>query len=225
MIVYLKNNTVVASIGGFTNSLRMQHRKPIVNLPKVGTYLGEEIRSLIVVPDNDYLICGSDVHSLEDSTKQHYMYFFDSEYVKQIRVPGFDPHLDIALLSGLMSEEEVELFKKLKKKDNKTPEEEELLHKLTDIRFNAKTVNFSSVYGAGPPKIAKTLKKSLDFAKKLHLAYWSRNKAVKEVSANTITKRIDNQLWLYNPVSKFWYSLRVEKDIFSVLNQGRLCSE
>jgi len=215
-----ENNTVVASIGGFTNSLRMQHRKPIVNLPKVGTYLGEEIRSLITIPNDNYLICGSDVHSLEDSTKQHYMYFFDSEYVKQMRVPGFDPHLDIALLSGLMSEEEVELFKKLKKKDDRTPEEEELLHKLTDIRFNAKTVNFASVYGAGPPKIAKTLKKSLDFAKKLHSAYWSRNKAVKEVSANTITKRIDNQLWLYNPVSKFWYSLRVEKDIFSVLNQG-----
>lgn len=214
------DDTVVASIGGFTNSLRMQHRKPIVNLPKVGTYLGKEIRSLIVVPNDDYLICGSDIHSLEDSTKQHYMYFFDPEYVKQMRVPGFDPHIDIALLAELMNEEEANTYKKLKKKENRTPEEEELLHKLTEIRFNAKTGNFACVYGAGPQKLAKTLKKPLDFAKKLHTAYWKRNKAVKEVSANTITKRVNGQLWLYNPVSKFWYSLRVEKDIFSVLNQG-----
>jgi hypothetical protein len=27
-------------------------------------------------------------------------------------------------------------------------------------------------------------------------------------------------MWLLNPVSKFWYSLRTEKDIFSTLVQG-----
>ena len=27
-------------------------------------------------------------------------------------------------------------------------------------------------------------------------------------------------MWLFNPVSKFWYSLRHEKDKFSTLNQG-----
>ena len=27
-------------------------------------------------------------------------------------------------------------------------------------------------------------------------------------------------MWLYNPVSKFWYSLRSDKDKFSTLNQG-----
>ncbi len=27
-------------------------------------------------------------------------------------------------------------------------------------------------------------------------------------------------MWLYNPVSKFWYNLRNTKDIFSVLNQS-----
>src|SRR5690606_4473867 len=28
------------------------------------------------------------------------------------------------------------------------------------------------------------------------------------------------QMWLYNPISQFWYSLRAEKDKFSTLNQG-----
>ncbi len=213
-------NRVAAKIGGFTNSLRMQHRKPIVNLPKVGTYLGKEIRSLITTPSEDYLICGSDIHALEDTTKQHYMYFFDPEYVNQMRVPGFDPHLDIAKLSGLMTEEEINLYKELKKRKDKTPEEDKEFQRLTELRYDAKTLNFSAVYGAGPPKIAKSLNKSLDFAKKLYDTYWKRNKAVKQVASNVITKRVNNQLWLFNPVSEFWYSLRVEKDIFSVLNQG-----
>ena len=29
-----------------------------------------------------------------------------------------------------------------------------------------------------------------------------------------------DSLWLWNPVSKFWYSLRSDKDKFSTLNQG-----
>lgn len=214
------NNTVVANIGGFTNSLRMQHRKPIVNLPKVGTYLGEQIRGLIVVPNEDYLICGSDISSLEDSTKQHFMYFFDPEYVKQMRVPGFDPHIDIAIRSNIMTEEEGQLYKDLKKNHNRTSEENKIYQELDFKRFQSKTGNFASVYGAGASKLSSVLKCTMEFATNFHEAYWIRNEAVKKVASNTITKKIGEQLWLYNPVSKLWYSLRVEKDIFSVLNQG-----
>jgi hypothetical protein len=46
------------------------------------------------------------------------------------------------------------------------------------------------------------------------------NKAVKLVADSAIRKVIDGQLFVYNPVSRFWYLVRVEKDIFSVLNQG-----
>lgn len=214
------NNTVVANIGGFTNSLRMQHRKPIVNLPKVGTYLGEQIRGLIVIPNEDYLICGSDISSLEDSTKQHFMYFFDPEYVKQMRVPGFDPHIDIAIRSNIMTEKEGQLYKDLKKNSNRTPEENKIYQELDFKRFQSKTGNFASVYGAGASKLSSVLKCTMEFATNFHEAYWVRNEAVKKVASNTITKKIGEQLWLYNPISKLWYSLRVEKDIFSVLNQG-----
>jgi hypothetical protein len=34
------------------------------------------------------------------------------------------------------------------------------------------------------------------------------------------TKIVNDQMWLFNPVSKFWYTLRNERDIFSTLNQG-----
>ena len=95
-----------------------------------------------------------------------------------------------------------------------------LFEKLKKVRGDAKVVNFSAIYGASPAKIAKTLKCDLNFAQGLHTAYWERNKAVKLVANEAIVKTINNQMWLYNPVSKFWYTLRYEKDKFSTLNQG-----
>ena len=59
----------------------------------------------------------------------------------------------------------------------------------------AKTVNFACVYGAGPPKIAKTTGMSLKEAQLLHSTYWRRNKAVKQVANNLEKKIIDGQLF------------------------------
>ena len=88
------------------------------------------------------------------------------------------------------------------------------------VRGKAKVVNFASVYGAGPAKIALTLGCTLKEAQILHKAYWQRNKAVKDVAENCQVKQIGNKKWILNPVSGFWYSLRAEKDRFSTLNQG-----
>lgn len=215
----LSNGTARATIGGFTSTLRFQHRKPIVNLPKVGVFYGEEIRSLIVAP-RGYSICGNDMSALEDTTKQHYMYFFDPEYVKEMRVPGFDPHVDIAIFGKLMTEEEAKTFKELKKKKDRTEKEDKEFHRLSDIRYQGKRLNFASIYGSGAAKLSQLLEKPLSFTTKLHKAYWDRNKAVKEVTDNIITKVVDGNMWLYNPVSTFWYPLRYEKDKFSGLNQS-----
>src|SRR5699024_99673 len=69
-------------------------------------FYGEQIRGSIIAPDEDSVLCGSDMASLEDTTKQHYMYFFDPDYVTQMRIPGFDPHLDIAILANMMTPEQ-----------------------------------------------------------------------------------------------------------------------
>lgn len=205
------DNYIKAEIGGFTNTLRFKHRKPIANLPKVFKFYGDKIRGAIISPDENSILCGSDMSSLEDTTKQHYMYFFDPEYVTQMRVPGFDPHLDIAVLAGMLTPEQSEQHKR-KEVD------------YSQIRNKAKIVNFAGVYGAGPPKIALTTGMPLQQAQKLHKTYWDRNKAVKQVAKSVKTKTtiVDGveQMWLFNPVSKFWYSLRFEKDKFSTLNQG-----
>lgn len=99
-------------------------------------------------------------------------------------------------------------------------DQKELFSQINEKRGQAKVVNFSGVYGAGPPKMAKTLKSTLEFAQNLHTAYWERNKAVKQVESAVVYKELHGQLWLYNPVSRFWYTLRALKDRFSTLNQG-----
>jgi hypothetical protein len=184
-----------------------------VNLPGVAKKLGMEIRGSLIAED-DGILCGSDMSSLEDSTKQHYMFQYDPKYVTEMRTPGFDPHLDIAVLAKLLTVEqsdEHKLYESTKGKVGKS---------YKSIRGKAKTVNFASVYGAGPPKIALTAGMSLKEAKLLHKIYWDRNKSVKQVAEACIVKTIAGKKWLFNPVSRFWYSLRAEKDRFSTLNQG-----
>lgn len=225
-----ENDFTVAGVQGFTNTLRFKHRRPIANLPKVFKFYGSQIRGAIISPDENHLLCGSDMSSLEDTTKQHYMYYFDPEYVTQMRVPGFDPHIDIGLLANMLTEEDVTFFKwynKTKKEDKEyvfLESDNELFNNITFIRGKAKVVNFAGVYGAGPPKIAQSTGMPLEQAQQLHRTYWERNKAVKLVANATITKTVtfddEESMWLYNPVSKFWYSLRFEKDKFSTLNQG-----
>jgi DNA polymerase I-like protein with 3'-5' exonuclease and polymerase domains len=193
------------SMAGLTNTLRLKHVN-IVNLPGVEKKLGKEIRGSLIASEGE-ILCGSDMSSLEDTTKQHYMYKYDPKYVKEMRVPGFDPHLDIAVLAGILTKQQIEDHKSGKKKYNKE-------------RKLAKQVNFSAVYGAGAPKIALTSGMQLNLAKKLHKIYWDRNKAVKQVAEACVVKQIGVKKWLFNPISKFWYSLRAEKDRFSTLNQG-----
>lgn len=207
-----EEDKAAATVAGFTNTLRFKHSKPIVNLPKPGKFYGDEVRASIIAPDKaGYMLCGADMSALEDTTKQHYMYKYDPEYVIQMRVPGFDPHLDIALLANLLTLEQVEDHKSGKENYSKQ-------------RSMAKTVNFAGIYGAGAPKIAQSTGMTLAQATQLHKTYWERNKSVKLVAKNAKHKTVkyngQDQMWLYNPVSGFWYSLRTEKDKFSTLNQG-----
>lgn len=220
-----KDGRVLATAQGFTNTIRLQHASPVVNLPGVDKAYGEEIRGCLKVPDDSYVMIGCDISGLEDNTKQHYMYFFDPDYVKQMRVPGFDPHLDIALFAGILSQEQVDFYKwfDAKTPDQKINESDENKAKFKVCkkgRSQAKTVNFAGVYGAGPPKIADTLKITVKEAKILHTAYWSRNKSVKQIGNSTIVKSVRGYKWQYNPIANMWYFLKAEKDRFSTLNQG-----
>lgn len=211
-----ENNFIEAGIAGYTNTMRFRH-KTLVNLPGVTEKHkpeegiedygdGVHIRGCLVARDG-YELCGSDVSSLEDTTKQHYMYKYDPDYVREQQQPGYDPHLAVAVAAGLLTPEQVEEHKSGEVDHSKQ-------------RKKAKVVNFSSIYGIGAKKLSLTLGISVAEAEKLLEGYWKLNFSVRLVSESQTTQTVDKQMWLYNPVSRFWYSLRYPKDIFSTLNQG-----
>lgn len=199
---------LVAGMAGFTNTLRLKHRG-LVNLPGVDKPWGKEIRGCLVAPKG-MLLCGSDMVSLEDTTKKHYMYPYDPEYVEEMSKDGFDAHLDLAKHAGVVTQEEIDAYvNKIEGAKN-----------LKAIRRNYKAANYSCVYGVGGPKLSRETGLSLREGTALRDAYWKRNWAVEALAKDQEIKTVKGQMWLKNPVSGFWYSLRFKKDIFSTLNQG-----
>jgi len=198
-----------ACVAGLTNTLRFKHAE-IVNLPKVEKPYGKDIRGPLIAPEGMEL-CGSDMSSLEDRIKQHFIYPFDPEYVKTMMSDDFDPHLDLALLAGALTKEDVRSYHEGKK--------ESVLY-VKPIRSIYKNGNYACQYGAGVSRLAITCACDEETARRVHETYWKRNWAIKAVAEKQKTKSVDGQMWLLNPISKFWYSLRTKKDVFSTLVQG-----
>jgi hypothetical protein len=200
-----ENGYVLAQVNGFTNTLRFKHTT-IVNLPKVDKLYAESIRGALVA-DTGHELCGSDMSSLEDRIKQHYIFPYDPDYVHAMNQPDFDPHLTVAMMAGMLTQEQVDKYKA----GDKT-------HK--PIRDIAKNGNYACQYGAGVARLMITCAVDRGAAATLHKAYWDLNWAIKKVASVQKVKTVGDQMWLFNPVSELWYSLRYEKDIFSTLVQG-----
>lgn len=198
---------VVAGSHGLTNTLRFKHAKPLVNLPGVDKPYGKEIRGCLIAPEG-YLLCGSDMDSLENNTKLHYMWEHDPDYVKDQLTEGFDPHLDLAKFSGAVTQDQID--------DHVSGKVS-----LSSMRKAYKVTNYSATYGIQPLGLSRRGGFSVKDATALLDAFWERNWSLQAIARQVKTKKTrDGQLWLYNPVSKFWYSLRNDKDKFSTLNQG-----
>ena len=156
------------------------------------------------------VLCGSDMVSLEETTKKHYMWKYDPDFVTEMSGEGFDAHLDLAKFAGVVSQEEIDAYVgKVEGAKNLKP-----------IRSNYKVTNYSATYGVKPPKLSRTTGLPLKEAKSLLDSFWERNWSLIEITKDTEIKRYGDEMWLLNPVSKLYYSLRYEKDIFSTLNQG-----
>jgi DNA polymerase I-like protein with 3'-5' exonuclease and polymerase domains len=201
-----KDGKLVASIEGFTNTLRFKHRKPLANIPGVGKPWGKEIRSCLIAT-GDNLLCGADCVSLENMTKLHYLKPLDPEYVETQLQPGFDPHLDLAVFAGAVSQQEVD--------DHVSG-----VKSLSALRKKYKATNYSAVYGVGKDKLARETGLSVKEAKRLLEDYWKRNWAVKAFADSVEIKVTGKSMWAKNPVSGFWYQLRYAKDSFSTVNQS-----
>lgn len=195
-----------AEIAGLTNTLRFKHSKPLVNLPSVDKPYGDVIRGVLTCPDG-YVLAGADMTSLEDTTKRHYMKPLDPDYVEEMSREGFDPHLDLAKFAGVITQDDIDKHNSGEKS-------------LKALRKNYKVVNYSATYGIGAAKLARGTGMSVKEAKALLDAFWSRNWSVEAVAKSLRVRELFGSMWLYNPVSHFWYALRSDKDRFSTLNQG-----
>lgn len=200
------NGYVQATIAGFTNTLRFRHARPLVNLPSVDKPYGAEIRGCLTAPEG-YTLCGADMTSLEDTTKRHYMKPLDPDYVAEMSKDGFDPHLDLAKHAGVITQDDID-------KHNSGE------RSLKALRKNYKVVNYSATYGVGASKLARETGMTKNEAQTLLDAFWSRNWSVQRVAEGLRVRELFGSMWVQNPVSKFWYSLRSDKDRFSTLNQG-----
>lgn len=197
-----------ARIKGFTNTLRVQHAE-IVNLAGVDKPYGKIVRGVLVAGKGKVSV-GSDLSSLEDRTKHHFMLPHDPDYVATMQEDDFDPHILMALTAKMVTQEEFDEFKKGNKSANAKA-----------ARKKGKTTNYASVYNAGPDKIAIAAGVSKAEGKVLHEAYWKLNWAVKAIADEqvVIADRFGNK-WLVNPINGFCYALRKESDRFSTLAQG-----
>ena len=130
--------------------------------------------------------------------------------------PDFDPHLSLAAFAGAISEEDMESYKNPTKEFKLSS----TYRAVASARKQYKQVNYSCVYGAGGATVARGAGCSEAEGNKLVEAYWKRNWAVKAIAEDQEVRTFNKQKWLFNPVSRFWYNLRHEKDRFSTLNQG-----
>ena len=226
---------VEAGASGFTNTLRLKHRKPCVNLPSTRVIYGEDVRSCLVARDG-MLLGGADLSSLENRIKFNLQLPYDREYVLSQMSDDFDPHLEIAQDGGLLKDYEVWFYKVEKEgfersrypHSNKLdvllamPESEKkvLLKRISDIRGKGKGTNYSCQYGAGAATVARTAGVSLSVGKALVKSYKKINWSIEKISASQKVKKTSFGDFQLNPFNGIWYSLKTDKDRFSTLVQG-----
>lgn len=204
-----RGGKVQARIAGFTNTLRVKHAG-VVNLPGVDKPYGEVIRgSLIAGPGR--VSCGSDMSSLEDRTKHHFMLPLDPDYVATMQAPDYDPHITMALTAKMITQEEFDQF---------MADKNSVGANVKLARKKGKTTNYASVYNAGAAAIARAAGVSEEEGKILHTAYWELNWAVKAIAEEQVVIECCGGKWLINPINGFCYSLRKDSDRFSTLCQG-----
>lgn len=104
-----KDGFVKAEIAGLTNTLRFKHRRPCVNLPGIDKPYGKEVRGSLIAREGK-ILCGSDMVSLEDTTKRHYIQPIDPDFVAEMDVEGFDPHMKLLVVSGDITQEEYDFY-------------------------------------------------------------------------------------------------------------------
>lgn len=217
--------TIFGSIQGFTNTLRSKH-SIIVNLPKRSSDFGELIRPVLRVGKySGEVLVGADIVSLENFTRTCLIAEINPKAIDELLDKDFDTHLDLGISSGMLTQEDSDLYKDIKHRQEVSPEtisEEELKSyaKINSLRDMFKTINYSCLYNVGADTLSKSIGSTLYFANKLRDSYWKRNYAVKEKVESAPVKSYLGTNWIYNNIIDVWFETRHDYTKFSSLNQG-----
>lgn len=238
-----KDGFIVQGLVQLAVTLRWQH-SVVVNFPKVtgkgDIRDGKWIRECLIAGEGMKIV-QSDLSGIESRTSDHYTFPYNPQLIEETKQKYFDPHTKVAVMGNLMSLDEEVWFKW--KKENKerkergevelpveefgslspsfvVADEKQLMDKLKAARHKAKTTNYASLYGVTPPTLSRNLGITQNEATKLIDAYWRIHWAVKAVTKTFNIKKIGDELWILNPISKFRHNLRHEKDAFSTVNQS-----
>jgi hypothetical protein len=97
----------------------------------------------------------------------------------------------------------------------------EIIERLSGLRSQGKSTNYSSVYNIGADALSRDLDVAVRVAKALLEGYWQLNWSVKTIAEEQFVFQDDyGNNWLVNPINGFCYSLRKDSDRFSTLCQG-----
>jgi hypothetical protein len=206
---------ISCGIHGLASTLRTRHAR-LMNLPKPSMAYGDLVRGVLICEEG-YEIVDSDLASLENMIKLDLIYPLNPDKVKAQLTEDYDSHLEICMVAGLMSQDDVDFYKECKKSKDTSSDR---FHDLDKKRHQGKTVNYSAQYGVGKKKLSETLDIRQSEAKKLLDAYWTANKEAKTVATRFETKQCLGRTWVKNPYNKFWYELRSEKDRLSAVIQS-----
>ena len=224
-----------AGASGFTNTLRLKHRKPVVNLPSTRVLYGEDVRACIIARDGKKFVC-SDLSAMENIWGHNYQLPFDPEYIMSQQAPDHDPHLAIALEGKMLTQDDVSFYKIVEKgfpKENYTMTEHLMkmlelnegdrkkeIKRISKIRAIGKSTNYGCAYNAGALTISRNAGVSEKIAKNLVNAYREKNWAIKAVAESMKIKKTSHGTYQYNPTNGFWYYMKNEKDAYNLLVQG-----
>lgn len=233
-----KDGFVTQGLNQLAVSLRWQH-SVIVNFPRVtgkgDIRDGKWIRECIIAGKSNKIV-QADLSGIESRTSDHYTFHLNPNLIKETQQKYFDPHTKIAVVSNLMTPEEEVWFKWTR--ENKERKDKGLpplpieefgslsqgfkgdMDRLKAARSKAKTTNYACLYLVSEATLARNLSISKKEAKTLIDAYWKIHWAVLAITKTFRIKRIGEEMWIHNPISKFWHNLRHEKDAFSVVNQS-----
>ena len=211
---------IAANKNKVTATLRVGH-KTIVNLPSVHAAYGQHIRSVLTC-DEGYILCGSDISSLENYVAANLTYTYKPEILDQLNDPNFDTHLELARFADMISEEDIDWYKKNSKRKDLSKDDNEKVDKIYEIRNNAKTVNYSALFGIGQKALSVSLGTTVGKAKKLLDGFWAMNKHVQDYVARDVKRKVtmDERKWAQSPISGFWLPVRSEHKVFNVIVQS-----